>query len=295
MSGLKTFAVLGSGAVGKPLIEEFLAAKLPLTILTRDASKPDLQPYKEQGATLKAVDYDSIDSIADALQGIDAFVSALGNQHKPSLPQDLATAAHKAGVKLFVPSEFGLDYANPRTEPFPPMLYKKLELHKYAEQLGLPWVAFTNGAFGSWLFHPAFGYDFKNKTAVVRGDGKAKVSVTDTRDVGLFVVLALTTQPVPAPGTGKVYRIEGYETTQADAIAALEKETGSKWTIQTASLEEAQSKQTEDSFEGIVNWLNASLADGRQKLDSNDNELVGFKPRYFLPDHAKDAVAAISA
>ncbi|KAL9933020.1 hypothetical protein V8E36_008275 [Tilletia maclaganii] len=54
----------------------------------------DIQPYKEQGVTLKTVDYGSIDSFANALQDIDAL---LGTQHKPSLPQHLATAAHKAG------------------------------------------------------------------------------------------------------------------------------------------------------------------------------------------------------
>ncbi|CAD6887443.1 unnamed protein product [Tilletia controversa] len=291
MSGLKTFAVLGSGAIGKPLIEEFLAAKLPLTILTRDESKPDLQPYKAQGATLKAVDYDSIDSIAAALEGVDAFISALGNQHKEGLPNDLAKAAKKAGVKVYVPSEFGLDYANPRTAPFPGVIQGKIDHQKFVEQLGLPWVAFTNGAFGDWLFHPAFGYDFKSHTAVLRSDGNVPLTVTDTRDVGLFVLLALTTQPIPQPGQGKVYRVEGYATTQNEANAALEKASGVKWEVKKASYEEAAAKQTENSFDGFVAWLNATLADGRQKLDTVDNELVGFKPRYFLDDHAKIAVA----
>ncbi|KAE8266140.1 hypothetical protein A4X09_0g6212 [Tilletia walkeri] len=290
MSTPKTFAVLGSGAIGKPIIEEFLAAKLPLTILTRDESKPELQAYKAQGAILKAVDYDSVDSIAAALEGIDAFISALGNQHKEGLPNDLAKAAKKAGVKVYVPSEFGLDYVNPRTAPFPGLVQAKLDHHKFVEELGLPWVAFANGAFGDWLFHPGFGYDFKNKTAVVRSDGNAKLTVTDTRDVGLFVVLALTTQPIPSPGQGKVWRVEGYSVTQNEAISALEKASGSKWTVQKAPYEEVAAKQTENSFDGFIAWLQATVADGRQKLDTVDNDVVGFKPRHFLEEHAKSAV-----
>ncbi|KAE8220471.1 hypothetical protein CF326_g8748, partial [Tilletia indica] len=131
---------LGSGAIGKPIIEECLAAKLPLTILIRDESKPEPQAYKARDAVLKA--------------------------HKEKLPNDLAKAAKKAGVKVYVPSEVGLDYVNPRTAPFPGLVQAKLDHHKFVEELGLPWVAFANGAFGDWLFHPGFGYDFKNKTAV---------------------------------------------------------------------------------------------------------------------------------
>ncbi|KAE8260179.1 hypothetical protein A4X13_0g512, partial [Tilletia indica] len=92
---------------GKPMVERRLDAKLHLTILTRNESKPDLQRCKTYGATLTAVDYDSVGFIAAALEGIGASVSVLGNQHKEALPIDLAKATKKADVKIYVPSEFG--------------------------------------------------------------------------------------------------------------------------------------------------------------------------------------------
>ncbi|KAK0517696.1 hypothetical protein OC842_008032, partial [Tilletia horrida] len=246
-NGLSTFAVLGAGAIGAPIIDAFLDAKLPLTILTRDASKPELQPYAQRGATLKAVDYSSVDSIAAALEGIDAFVSALGNDHKPELPDELARAAKQAGVKLVVPSEFGLDYVSEKTKPFPGLIQAKLDHHAYIESLGLSWIAIANGQFGSWLFHPALGYDLAKHVAVFRGDGSALLTVTDPRDIGTFLVKVLTTQAVPRPGSGRVYRVEGYATTQREIVDEVQRQSGHTFDIVQASYDDVAAKQTENS------------------------------------------------
>ncbi|KAK0548435.1 hypothetical protein OC846_003737 [Tilletia horrida] len=290
MSGLKTFAILGSGEVGTPIINEFLDAELPVTILTRDTSKPALQGFAAKGATLKAVDYSSVDSIASALTGIDALISALGNQHAPELPKDIVTAAKKANVKVVVPSEYGLDYVNPKIAPFPPLIQEKLEVHKYAESIGQPWAAFTNASFGQWLLHPAFGYDIPKRTAVRYLSGDQKISATNTEDIARFVRLTLTSQPVPQPGSGKVYRVEAYVTSPNEILAELEKQVGEKFTVTAGDYEAAKAKQTEASFDGFVAWLQAAQSDGRTKLDSNDNELVGFKPRYTLADDIKSGI-----
>ncbi|KAK0518514.1 hypothetical protein OC834_007705 [Tilletia horrida] len=289
-NGLSTFAVLGAGTVGGPIIDAFLDAKLPLTILTRDASKPELQPYAQRGAVLKSVDYSSVDSIAEALQGVDAFVSALGNQHPPQLPEDLARAAKQAGVKLFVPSEFGLDYVSEKAKPFPSKIQGKVDHHAFLESLSLPWIAVACSGFGQFVVHPFLGYDLSKRTVVLLKEGDAPLSLTDTRDIGTFLVKVLTTQPVPAPGSGRIYRVEGYTTTQRDIISELEKQSGHKFTIIKKSYEEVAAKQTEDSYAAFPAWLQASLADGRQKLDNIDNERVGFTPKYTLQDNIKEAL-----
>ncbi|KAK0543889.1 hypothetical protein OC846_005767 [Tilletia horrida] len=273
MSGLETFAVLGSGNLGSHIVEEFLSAKLPLTILTRDASKPALQAYVQQGARLKGVDYSSVDSIAEAFTGIDAVISALGPGHPPELPKDIIRAAKKAGVKVVVPSEFGVDYEGPEAAPVPPGIQKKADLHNFAED---------------WLYYPDFGWDVPNRTVIFLNDGNTPISVTDTRDVATFVRQILTTQPIPEPGSGRTYRVEGYETTQLQALAALEKGVGEKFTIKHEDYGKVAALQTEPSWAGLLAWLRAAAADGRQKLSTNDNAVVGFKARYTLEDTVRE-------
>ncbi|KAL9933389.1 hypothetical protein V8E36_007565 [Tilletia maclaganii] len=244
-----------------PIVDEFFAAKMDLTILVRleSASKPELQSFQAHGAKVVMVDFDSIDSIAEALRNIDAFISVLGNSHKVTLPDDLARAAKRAGVKVFVPSAWGLNYLNPRTGPLPSLLMDKVKHHHYLSDLGLPWLCFTVNVCGA---------------------GNVAGTVTDVRDIAHFVRLILTMQPIPAAGQGRVYRVEGYA-----------RASGHKWSINRTGIEELKPLQTIDTFEGYFAWMNVTLAEGRQKLeDPIHNDLVGFRPEYTLDDAARAAI-----
>lgn len=98
MSGYKTVAVAGSGNIGNFIIEELLKAGATVTVLSR---KPDTEV--PQGASVKAVDYNNADQLAEALSGQDVVVSTL-SQGGFAVQGALADASKKAGVKLFVPS-----------------------------------------------------------------------------------------------------------------------------------------------------------------------------------------------
>lgn len=76
-----------------------------MTILTRGSSDTT-----RDGAALKKVDYDDAESLRAALAGQDAVVSALATAAVAGPQQQkLADAAYAAGVRRFVPSEFGLN------------------------------------------------------------------------------------------------------------------------------------------------------------------------------------------
>ena len=77
------------------------------------------------GAKVITVDYESVSSLASALVNVDVVVCTLGYAGIRAAQFNLASAARVAGVRLYVPSEFGL--------PNRPVIPTKMELQ---EKLG---------------------------------------------------------------------------------------------------------------------------------------------------------------
>lgn len=97
MSGYTTFAVVGAGNIGSAITEELFKAGSQVRVLSRTADKK-----VPEGAEVVAVDYESVDSLANALKGVDVVLVTLGNAgvgfQKPVLE-----ASKQAGVKLVAP------------------------------------------------------------------------------------------------------------------------------------------------------------------------------------------------
>lgn len=102
------------GLVGKPTVAALLSAGFKVTILSRSGSS---DAFPSDVKVIKA-DYDSIESLTSALAGIDAVVSTVG---APGLKSqgNVIEAAVRAGVKRFIPSEYGCDTLNEKTSKFP--------------------------------------------------------------------------------------------------------------------------------------------------------------------------------
>ncbi|TFK47419.1 NAD-P-binding protein [Heliocybe sulcata] len=192
MSGFKTIALAGAGNIGKFIAEELLKLKASGTItsvvvLTRGSSSDNLASLEKQGAKIAKVDYSSADSLTSALSGVDVVISTLGG-NALTTQGPLADAAKKAGVKLFVPSEFGV-VTEGRTEG---VLSFKNDLHRKLEDIKLPYALFYTGPFADWIFIPPFGWDLANGKITISGEGKTPVSWTTRRDIARFVAHAVT-------------------------------------------------------------------------------------------------------
>ena len=123
MPAYKRIAVIGgSGLLGQPVVMQLAKAGFDLTLISRDSAKLKTIFSKESG--IKYVQEEPSDSttLIDAFKGdsiliflivgIDALVSVIGSL---ALPDQLAyiDAAVEAGVKRFIPSEFGCDTQAP--------------------------------------------------------------------------------------------------------------------------------------------------------------------------------------
>ena len=110
----QSIVVIGAtGQIGTPLTKALLSLGHHVIILHRAQSANNsekLNANKAQGATLIAInDMLNIDEIANAIEGADALISAVpGNKEIITEAEPLwLKAALKAGVKRFVPTEFG--------------------------------------------------------------------------------------------------------------------------------------------------------------------------------------------
>jgi len=111
MSFYTSFAIIGYGTAGALYAEEILSHNdqgYKLRILTRSADKPAFKELKKHGVSIIRVDYSSEDSIRSALEGADIVLSALRDDGL-EIQDTVIRAAKAAGIKLYVPSEYGRD------------------------------------------------------------------------------------------------------------------------------------------------------------------------------------------
>ncbi|KUF78947.1 hypothetical protein AM588_10000088 [Phytophthora nicotianae] len=109
MSVYTKFAIIGAGGVGGTVADELLKKgdAVSVAILTRDASKPELQAFKARGATLHQVSYEDEDAVKKALSGSEVAVSTV-SPFNMAVQKAIIPAAKAAGIQLFVPAEYGV-------------------------------------------------------------------------------------------------------------------------------------------------------------------------------------------
>lgn len=118
-------------------------------MLSRESSKAT---FPSSVKVLNA-DYSSLESLTQALKGQDAVVSAVGPEGL--LGQALIfDAANAAGVKRFIPSEYGCDTSNEKTSQLPVFGYKvatakHLET-RVAEGADTTYTLLYSGPFLDW-------------------------------------------------------------------------------------------------------------------------------------------------
>lgn len=227
------------------------------TALTREGSTSTFPA----GVKVIRANYDSADALKDAFKGQDVAISLVGGtgfgeQNK------LIDAAIAAGVKRFVPSEFGSDTADARVRELVPILEGKFATVNYlkSKESVISWTAVANGPFFEWCFQVGYyGFNLADKTVTLYDDGTAIFSTTNLHKVGLALVKAL--EKAEETKNQYVY-ISSFDTSQNELLALAEKITGSKWTVKHASVkenvEQGRAKLQKGDFSGILELLQAT-------------------------------------
>ncbi|KAJ0352369.1 hypothetical protein COL154_006583 [Colletotrichum chrysophilum] len=183
--------------------------------------------------TVKYVNYDNPVVLDEAVRGQDAVVSTL-SVFGSDVQKALVDASVTAGVKRFLPSEFGSSTENPKVQTIP-IFGAKIQLQEYLRAKAESSPAFTYsllfcGPFLDWGLSTGMLVDIKNKKAVLRDGGNVLFSASRLSTVGQAVVGVLSH---PSETANKAVYVKDIDVTQRQIItAAKEIDPSGSWTIQ---------------------------------------------------------------
>lgn len=234
MSDIKNVIVVGaSGNLGPGILQALiLSQKFTVSVLTRTTTTSS--SAFPSTVTVHKTDY-SPASLESAFKGQDAIVSViagagLGEQKK------IVDAAIKAGVKRFIPSEFGSNTDSKEAQALVPVFSRKIEIREYLDSKssdGLTWTGIVTGPiFDRSLKLGFLGFDIASKRATIYDAGDRPFTTTTSTQLGSAVVGVLTK---PEAGKNKYVYVGSFTTTQNEVLSALESATGSKWTVEKTS------------------------------------------------------------
>ena len=155
---------------------------------------------------------------------------------------NVINAAIAAGVKRFIPSEFGSDTTNPKARVLP--VYRdKVAAEDYLEikasEGAITYTLVYNGAFLDWGLMVGFLVNLQGKSAELYDGGDRPFSTSTTSTVGKAVAGVLSHYEETK---NRAVYVHDAITTQKKLVALGEKLMGSKFdvkTVKTAELESA--------------------------------------------------------
>ncbi|KAK0644147.1 hypothetical protein B0T16DRAFT_447889 [Cercophora newfieldiana] len=201
-----------------------------ITVVTRATPSPDAFP---PDIKIKVVGYSSKESISVALSGVNAIVSALPIR-SASLQSDIIDAAVEAGVKFFIPSEYGLASTDKRINAdFKNWLPKYEIAQKLAglKQEGkIDYALVFTGLFLDWGMEGIF-LDLKNKRVALWDDGNSPISLTTVASIGKAVVGVLQGKV-----DGTEVRIKDINLTHRRLYELAAQAVGGEWTVKSGTL-----------------------------------------------------------
>jgi len=257
MSAIKNVAIIGAGGnLGPAVVKALVDAGFNVTALSRIGSTSSIP----SGIQVHKTDYDSPTSLAEAFKGQDAVVSTIATGALAQ-QQKIIDAAVKAGVKKFIPSEFGINTQN-ISGGVAKILGTKVQIQEQlkkaaAENSHFSWTGVSTSLFFDWGIKVGFlGYSIPTKTATIFDSGNEPFTGTNLATIGLAVASILKH---PEETANRYLDIASFVTTQNAILSILEEETGTKWTVVKKdtgeSLKTADEKLAKGDYSAFGDYL----------------------------------------
>jgi nucleoside-diphosphate-sugar epimerase len=308
----KVCLVGANGTLGSVILNGLVEANcFDISILQRSTSSSSKAPLASSITRILAAPDLPVEELTKALTGQDAVIAAFplgeGDQHLR-----LAEAAFRAGVKRFIPADFGsCDASDPEPQKYLPLYRRKTLVREKCEDLATK--AAQDGSDFSWttvvcghffdrgLRDGLLHINFDTRTAKILDGGAIKASTSTLRRIAEATVRVLQR---PEQTRNRALYIQSFNPSQLEIVAALEKAMGEPWHIQHVDskpyLEDAQKRLGSDdaeavlfAIEDIVFVLGALDADWT-KRDGFAMELLGLEDEK-LEDVVEEVVAAYRA
>jgi uncharacterized protein YbjT (DUF2867 family) len=269
-----------------------------VTVIQRASSKSTLP--KSRAKVITVADTYPVEELTQAFRGQDVVLNAItslsvSEQHR------IIDAAIAAGVKRYVPSEFGLINSDPRAAALSPVFREKGEVQQYLkdrQDTGLTWTSFACGMWLKWsIEHNFLGIDYAGQKFKIWDDGEGYFSCTTLEDTASAVVNALKKS---AETANKLLLISNFATTQNELFAAIEELSGKKFERSYVKTDElvadAHKRLANGDIYAAFDTIETGFVTGRYSGHLEEegplaNDLLGV-PKRKLHNVLKDALAA---
>lgn len=277
-------AVAGAtGNLGPSVVQALVHAGFQVFALSRKGNAEGLP----SSVKTVVVDYNSHNSVVNALKtnNIHAFVCNLPDH---GAQPALIDAAISAGVKRFIPSEFGSNvYGNAKAAALP-VFGGKVATQQYLKQKSdqISWTIIINNAFLDWGVRVGFIVNVSGTTTLY-DDPASKHSMTTLEDVGKAVVGVLS-HPVETRNRAVYVQSAAVSQTQLLDIAKKIKPDLELKTERVGTEEVLQQsyallqKGGENIKPAMINFIKISIfndAYGSNWSEANDNALLGIREK----------------
>lgn len=279
----KNVALTGaSGSVGAIILEKLLAAgTFNVTVLRRAGSKSTFPA----GVTVVDADFDSVSSLAAALKGQEVLVSAV-TMTALLAQKTLVDASVAAGVRRFIPSEYGCDVFHPKAKALPVFAHK-VEVEEYifekSRESGLEYTFVFNNCFLDWGLQHDFILRISDYKPVIYDDGETVFSSTNVSTVADGIVGILNH---PEETKNRPVYIKDVDTTQNQLLALAKKAAPEKpWAPVHVKLDDVTAAADARLAQGLLDletfapYIFRSVFDASYggRFEKTDNELLGIK------------------
>lgn len=207
-----TILVLGAGELGMAVLRGLaghpaVPRGTEITVLLRPATLESADPGKRReiealralGIHLLAGDLaaGSVADLARLFRPFDTVICCTGFVGGPGTQRKITAAVLAAGVKRYVPWQFGVDYDTIGRGSGQDVWDEQLDVRDLLRsQDATEWVIVSTGMFTSFLFEPSFGVvDLANGTVHALGRWDTAVTVTTPEDIGPLTAAILFAEP----------------------------------------------------------------------------------------------------
>jgi len=253
----KVYIAGGGGNVGSTIAGYLLEEGFEVYMLSKKTTPNERQKsLMSKGAKFVTLSSTSrSDEIAEKTKGADAIVSVVAGDSKVfyDYQMDLLHAAKLNNVKLFIPSEFGIDTDQLKDAG---MLQHKVQFFKEMEKSGVPFSAIMCGGFYEALFSEMFEFDWKAGKVTLMNGGNAPIRRTAVADIPKAVAMLLR-----SPDPPRVARIASEIISDREAVRVFEKVFERKFEIENKSSKDylERSKKDTDQVMKFIDWLHSTL------------------------------------
>ena len=255
-----------------------------VTVLKRSSSTATFPAT----VAVKTADLSSKDSVTAALKGQDAVVSTVGIEAL-SAQDILIEAAVAAGVKRFLPSDFGSNISIPKTAALP-IFNHKTAIHKQLREASTATSTFTytlvcTGPFLDWGLDKNFLLNWKETKPKLFDSGQNVFSATTLDSIGQAVVGVLSH---PEETKNRFVFVKDIDVSQSQLLEMAKKvDPAKEWqdavNVDTADLERSSNESLakgQISMPVMVGYIFRAIfgpPEYGSLFQSTDNKLLGIK------------------